>query len=223
MPGLKDFIHSKVNLPTSLFPFEKTLISEGIKKKFLEKSHLFPIALGLGLEQENIESFNLIPQEFRNKTNRKKKRKKVILAAAAMAGFLLLLQIFLGMALLWQTGRKKIIQRNLTRLEPAVTQVMERKEEIALLQVYLEELSPLEVLRELSEIIALPTLLRQFSLEKGGQAGIAGLTQDHGEVSDLIKNLEKSPRFYNAFSRYSRIKNKQGKNFVEFAISFFVE
>lgn len=223
LSALKDFIHSKVNLRTSFFPFEKISISEGIKKKFLGESHLFPIALGLGLEQAKTAPFNLIPQEFREKTSRKKKRKKLIFAAAATAGFLLLLQLFLGMALLWQTGRKKIIQRNLARLEPAATGVMEKKEEIALLQVYLEGFSPLEVLRELSEIIPETVVISQFSLDKDGKAGIAGLTQDHGEVSDLIRNLEKSPRFYNVFSRYSRTKNKQGKNFVEFAISFFME
>lgn len=223
LSGLKEKLNASLNLPISFFPSKKAQASLAAKKDFLENTHLFPIALGLGLEEDEVHPLNFIPQDFQRKIEQKEKQKKIVFVALATLGLLLLLEISLALGLLWQTGRKKIIQRNLAELKPEATEVMERREEIKLLEAYLKEFSPLEVLKNLSQVIPESILFTRLSLDKDGKGEITGLTLDHSEVSELIKNLEKSSQFYNVFSRYSRTRSKGGKNLVEFAILFSVE
>jgi|GEM_PF-3117913 len=223
LSGLKEILSSKLNLESKFFAPGGIQVSEEIKKDFLENSYRLPVALGLALEEDGTHPFNFIPREFQNKIGRKKKQKTVIFAAVASIGLIVLLEISLGMVALCHLARKKMLQKNLAKVAPAVTHVMERREEIKLLKNYFKRVSPLEALRGLSEIIPEDILLTRFSLDKNGKGDLAGLTTEHSKISDLIKKLEKSPQFSNIFSRYSRTKAKQGKNLVEFAISFSTE
>lgn len=196
-PGLSDYLADKLGLEVSLWDpvqgVEGNPPEEGLHSGL-------SVALGLGVigaageKRAPTVDANLLPKEISQRAERA--RRKITMIIAAAAAFLII--IGAGLAFItWQhakTERREKIEGELTKLEQkdeTLRAMAALENSILMQQVMTPYVTPLEVLRELSD--SLPNrkeiALSSLNIDKKGKVTMSIQANSHENVSKLILAL----------------------------------
>jgi len=214
IPGINRYLEEKLSTDVSLLPefpgIEKSLVSQ-------VKEHELTVNMGIGLismagkELTPTVSMNLLPKEIIEKAQRIKKR--IIMIAAAALIVIALTGTGWGITA-WQRSRAALyasIEKQINEVENDIVTIHAKEsleKSILINQIMSSYVTPLEILREMSE--KLPDrqkiALTNLSMEKNGKLIMGVEAASHGDVGEMIQVLS-NIKVSNDASLFSEVKH----------------
>jgi type IV pilus assembly protein PilM len=213
IPGLDRYITDSLAIPTKLWnpfvAFESNLPAEPPENL----KYSFAVSLGLALNTfTNQVTVNLLPTE---EVQRKEKAKQRIFTLSyAAAALILIVGIFVGVNK-WVSFRNTQLEAINAKLQAVQKSSEQTKnlltDDLVMTQALYPRVSPLDVLKELSEKFPDRTkiALTNFTLDRTQKITINVEANSHEEISNLISQLDRSGLFTDVKSGQIATTEKQ--------------
>lgn len=214
VPGLEEYLANKLDIKVSLWNPLQGIESEDIEET---QQRRLSVALGIGIigldgaKRTPTVNANLLPKEIKEREQRARQKVKMVIASV------LALLIVTGAVLSYSSWRSsKIAQyEQMTKRIKAIEQKEELKaartsleNSILMQQVMTPYITPLEILREMSDKlpdrkrVALTTL----NVDKKGRVSMGIEASSHADISEVIQVLNEM-KFFDKTELFSEVKH----------------
>lgn len=221
LPEFKKFFTQGQALPVEeLAYWEKIPAAKEFIEGILKSDSSLAGLVGFGLKQAP-ESLSLLPQEEREGLNKKAQARESLRAAV----YVLSAALILGLALSINLGNKadylRRLKIELNKVEKEAKPLLGIDKKLKLLERHSgKEVSSLDILHALYELIPADSSLLNFAYEESGVAALRGQAQELNSVFLFASRLTASPVFKNftVKVKYATKRKTLNAEFIDFQI-----